>query len=110
MVSERHVESLRARLDHELERLDSELATLDRETSDASTAEQDADAVARSTSALEDRLGDARERSEEVRDARQRLDEGTFGQCVVCGGDIDDEKLLLDPTTRHCRLHGGLGD
>ncbi|MCU0876735.1 MAG: TraR/DksA C4-type zinc finger protein [Pirellulaceae bacterium] len=47
------------------------------------------------------------ERSEEkirrqVVDALQRLDQGTFGKCVQCGGAISGERLEAVPYTPYC--------
>jgi RNA polymerase-binding transcription factor DksA len=42
---------------------------------------------------------------EEMRDieaARARLNEGTFGVCVSCSGDIGYERLLAFPTAKRC--------
>ena len=38
-----------------------------------------------------------------IRAALDRLDAGTYGQCVRCGGDIDDARLDLLPATPFCR-------
>jgi RNA polymerase-binding transcription factor DksA len=40
-----------------------------------------------------------------VERALQRLDEGTYGTCQVCGAAIDDERLAAEPATAHCREH-----
>ena len=34
--------------------------------------------------------------------ALRRLDEGEFGYCLVCGGDIPPARLANDPTTPVC--------
>ncbi len=41
-----------------------------------------------------------------VEDALARLDEGTYGTCVVCGGSIADEQLALEPAALRCADHG----
>ena len=38
----------------------------------------------------------------EVDAALARLDNGTFGICEVCGGELDSERLLADPLARVC--------
>src|SRR5579875_1175383 len=38
----------------------------------------------------------------EVRHALERLANGTYGMCEVCGREIDDERLLAEPATRFC--------
>jgi RNA polymerase-binding transcription factor DksA len=39
--------------------------------------------------------------------ALQRLDEGTYGTCDVCGHSITDERLAVMPATRFCIGHQG---
>jgi len=40
-----------------------------------------------------------------VQDALDRLDEGTYGRCAVCGREIDDERLEARPEVATCREH-----
>ena len=48
-------------------------------------------------------LGDVgRHEVEQIRGALARLDEGTYGVCVACGGDIPAARLLALPSTAHC--------
>jgi DnaK suppressor protein len=37
-----------------------------------------------------------------VERALSRLQEGTFGQCIACGRDINPKRLDAVPWTRHC--------
>jgi RNA polymerase-binding transcription factor DksA len=39
---------------------------------------------------------------EEVREALKRLDAGTFGLCLSCGGPIAKNRLQAIPYTRNC--------
>ncbi len=41
-------------------------------------------------------------RLDELRAAMARLDRGTYEQCSVCGGRIEEDRLELLPTTRTC--------
>ena len=34
--------------------------------------------------------------------ALKRLDDGTYGECIDCGDDIDDRRLDLAPTVLRC--------
>lgn len=34
--------------------------------------------------------------------ARERIDEGSYGQCVDCGTEIDRQRLLAQPTALRC--------
>lgn len=46
-----------------------------------------------------------RRRSEEVRrilSALERIDEGTYGECLECGDDIPERRLEIYPTTPLC--------
>ena len=42
---------------------------------------------------------------QQVRDALQRIDDGTFGQCVVDGGPIEPKRLEAVPWTPYCLKH-----
>ena len=41
----------------------------------------------------------------QVRDALERIDQGTFGTCVVDGAPIDEERLNAIPWTAYCLKH-----
>jgi DnaK suppressor protein len=41
----------------------------------------------------------------QVRDALQRIEHGTFGKCVVDGGPIDEKRLRAVPWTPYCLKH-----
>ncbi len=38
----------------------------------------------------------------EVDAALQRIEEGTYGLCETCGGEIEHDRLLADPLVRYC--------
>jgi DnaK suppressor protein len=40
-----------------------------------------------------------------VKDALQRIDDGTFGRCVVDGGPIEEKRLDAEPWTPYCLKH-----
>jgi RNA polymerase-binding transcription factor DksA len=42
---------------------------------------------------------------DDVSRALQRLDDGTYGTCEVCGSKIDDEHLEAQPAARWCAEH-----
>ncbi|HEY2193454.1 MAG TPA: TraR/DksA family transcriptional regulator [Actinomycetospora sp.] len=48
---------------------------------------------------------EARRQVAEIDDALTRLDHGTWGRCVVCGRDIDDDRLDARPQADRCREH-----
>ena len=37
-----------------------------------------------------------------IREAIKRIEEGEYGECVVCGEDISEGRLLARPVTTHC--------
>jgi DnaK suppressor protein len=42
---------------------------------------------------------------QQVRDALRRIDQGTYGRCVVDGGPIEEKRLAAVPWTQHCLKH-----
>lgn len=40
-----------------------------------------------------------------IREALDRVDDGSFGRCTVCGRPIDDERLEARPEAETCRDH-----
>ena len=38
---------------------------------------------------------------EEIDDALQRIDDGTYGECERCGKPIDEKRLMAMPTARY---------
>ncbi|HWB73028.1 MAG TPA: TraR/DksA C4-type zinc finger protein [Egibacteraceae bacterium] len=43
----------------------------------------------------------------EVEAALQRLEQGSYGRCEICGQPIPDERLEVVPATRFCLAHQG---
>lgn len=41
----------------------------------------------------------------DVRDALRRIDDGTFGRCIVDGGPIEEKRLEAVPWTPYCLKH-----
>lgn len=39
----------------------------------------------------------------QVAAALRRLSAGSYGECVLCGGDIERRRLLDNPSTPYCR-------
>lgn len=42
---------------------------------------------------------------DEVEAALDRIAEGSYGTCEICGAEIDRERLQARPATRHCKEH-----
>ncbi len=38
----------------------------------------------------------------DLREVLERMDRGTFGNCIVCGGSIPDSRLADNPAARLC--------
>lgn len=53
----------------------------------------------------EDEVSASEQILDEVDRALERLDDGSYGRCEVCGEDIGDDRLAADPTTRTCGRH-----
>ena len=45
------------------------------------------------------------EQRRRVAEALDRLDDGSYGRCAVCGRPIDDERLEARPEVSTCREH-----
>ena len=76
-----------------------ERATPDYESIEESVLDAELDALAR-----EDALG------YEIREALERIRDGTFGLCSSCGERISRERLRLLPYARECKKCARLGE
>lgn len=38
----------------------------------------------------------------QIRDALRRMDEGTYGKCIICGRQIEETRLQAVPQTPYC--------
>ena len=45
---------------------------------------------------------------QQVRDALRRIDDGTYGSCLVDGGTIDEKRLDAVPWAAYCTKHQNL--
>jgi RNA polymerase-binding transcription factor DksA len=116
-------EEVRVNPDRARELLTSELADLDERLAAAQNdrAEASADSVGQG-GALGQHPGDygsevtttmeadlsvhtVEEQRRRVVEAIERLDEGDYGRCAVCGREIDDERLEARPEAMTCREH-----
>jgi DnaK suppressor protein len=46
----------------------------------------------------------------QVREALERIEDGTYGYCIVCGREISKERLDAVPWTPYCIEHAKLQD
>jgi RNA polymerase-binding transcription factor len=73
----------------------------------------DAAPVSASDRAVDDEIADEElteaeldwRRLRQVRDALRRIDDGTYGRCIVDGQPIDEIRLQAVPWARYCRQH-----
>lgn len=75
-----------------------ELSTIDQHPADIATDISDAD---RGEAMLELIIV----QQEQVRAALQRVEDGTYGRCVVCGVEIGDDRLEARPEAARCIPH-----
>ena len=54
-------------------------------------------------------IGEVAEHLNAVEAALRRLDDGTYGRCVRCGGTIADERLAEAPEAAECAEHSAPG-
>ena len=69
-----------------------------RDAGDASLADED-ESVDFTEAELDDTV------LQQVRDALRRIEDGTFGQCLVDGGPIEPKRLEAMPWTPYCFKH-----
>jgi DnaK suppressor protein len=108
--AEGHVntDEYRRRLLEEEQRL---LAWMDREVTEARTEDDDSPEVG--DLSIADELKDeelteaetAWTQLRQVREALQRIEDGTFGKCVVDGEPIEEKRLEAMPWTPYCLKH-----
>lgn len=98
---------LRERLQGEKAHLAERMHRLQAEADDEAWAEPRPDEADQGAAAVErERLrslaGQAREALEQVEAALGRMDDGTYGKCTQCGGDIAPARLEARPEAELC--------
>lgn len=79
----------------ELDRADEQMSARDAEEVERATEQWDASVVARLGEADAKVLGD-------VVAALRRLDDGTYGRCLICDEEISEQRLDALPTATQC--------
>lgn len=92
---------LRRELEHELAWLERAISTENASEFDARSASEDDDATGNAGVAVA-LYGHTRTRHAEVMDALHRIDDGEYGSCMRCGGDIPYGRLVVVPEAAHC--------
>ena len=93
--------NLSARVDRDLENGRGELVDTAHDSGDASVSDVAVDSEF--TQAELDSMV-----LQQVRDALARIDDGTFGKCLVDGGPIEPKRLEAVPWTPYCLKHQAL--
>lgn len=70
-------------------------ATREADPADQAASEYERQAAAHKMSA-------SRQNLKVLKEALQRLDEGTYGECAECGNDIERKRLEAIPWVRYC--------
>jgi DnaK suppressor protein len=78
---------------------------LQRERSDLSSTTTRGDRMLEEQEQNEGLVHDIDRSLEEIASARGRVENGTYGRCERCAGEIPEERLLAVPYTRHCASH-----
>jgi RNA polymerase-binding transcription factor DksA len=104
----------RARVQHALDHLESDHAgSLEDETDELATAADNH--MGDLASATLDREIDysleanSEQHLADIDDALKRIEDGTYGKCVVGGEDIPEERLEALPWTKYCIQHADRG-
>jgi len=97
----------RAALEQEADQLRERVHELDATSDELSFDEGFADSGQVAAERGENRVlyDQLRRELDDVEHALQRMDEGTYGTCEVCGNPISEARLELLPATRFCIDH-----
>ncbi|MFP5320879.1 MAG: TraR/DksA family transcriptional regulator [Acidimicrobiia bacterium] len=100
-------EDLRATLEEEAELLRGKVHELDAKEDDLSYDEGFADSAQVAAERGENKVlyDQLRRELDDIEHALTRMDEGSYGTCEVCGGDIGAARLEMLPATRFCIDH-----
>jgi RNA polymerase-binding transcription factor DksA len=96
---------LRVQLQEERDRLRAKLGELglgEKSALDFDGGFADSSQVTAERSELEALAGSLAETLHDIEDALTKMDEGTYGRCESCGGDIGDARLEAMPAARLC--------
>ncbi len=95
--------TVRASLEEAQTQLSSQLTELERSEFDENFA--DSAQVAAEQGEVQALAGSLKEQLDDVEAALAKLDDGTYGQCEVCGKAISEARLEAMPATRFCIDH-----
>jgi len=94
---------LRKRLEDRLAELEAETKFIDSELREPGDQDTEERAIELESEEVLEGLGNAAVAEiEQIRNALNRMDNDTYGICVVCGDEIDDRRLEAVPHTPRC--------
>lgn len=97
------IKKLRKRLEKRLAELETETRVIDSELREPGDQDTEERAIELETEEVLEGLGNAAVAEiEQIRNALNRMDNDTYGICIVCGDDIDDRRLEAVPHTPRC--------
>jgi len=98
-----HVDAARSHLEAQLTELEGRLARITAELAEPLAADSSEQAVELEDDAsLEGQAALVTREIASVRGALERIDEGTYGECVLCGGEIAQGRLEARPEAALC--------
>ncbi|MEI7719712.1 MAG: TraR/DksA C4-type zinc finger protein [bacterium] len=113
------IAQFKKRLEEELKLVEGELSSLgkqdpknpnewDATSSDIDQSATESDEIADREEQLEENKGeiDALEpQRENILKALEKIEQGTYSTCDVCGEEIEEERLEANPSARTCKAH-----
>ena len=98
-----NLKKLRKRLEDRLSELQAETKTIDSELREPGDQDTEERAIELESEEVLESLGIAAvAEMQQIENALNRMETGTYGICVVCGDDIDDRRLEAVPYTPRC--------
>ena len=92
----------RVQLTAERERVQDQLRELGVDRSSYDDGFADSGQVTAERGEVDALVGTLRETLQEIDDALDKIDAGTYGRCESCGGEITDARLEAKPAARFC--------
>ncbi|WOJ93213.1 TraR/DksA C4-type zinc finger protein [Congregibacter variabilis] len=90
-------------LEQRLLELEGRLAKLKRDAAQEHSSDSAEQAQERENDEVVDAIGvETRDSLAAVKAALQRIEEGNYGKCMQCGGDIAADRLKVMPEATHC--------
>ena len=105
LLSETQREHFKQVLETRISELDHALATAEQETREGAAKHADAADQAASEyerQSLVHKAATARQMLKNLTQALERMQQGTFGECIECGGEIELKRLEAIPWARYC--------